>query len=102
MYKPNPISKISSYIAQFINTWTAIHMMSGSLIAFVLDHLTDIPNIGILISTFIIAVLWEIIETQDYSTIEEMYNDYGGKKSWQRDTCIDIVIAVVMAALIIY
>jgi len=33
MYKPNPISKLSSWLASQFDRWTAVHMLAGGSIA---------------------------------------------------------------------
>ncbi len=93
---------VNPLVRKYLNPWTSMHMLSGACIGFVLQHFTEIPNVGILVWTFIIAVTWEIFETTFYETKELMYVDYGGKKIWVSDCVIDIVVAIMMSALVIY
>jgi len=102
MYKPNPISKLSSWLASQFDRWTAVHMLAGGSIANLLKNFTDTPKIGVFVWVFIIAVIWEIAETKDYSTPGEMYKDYGGQKEYHKNTIIDILVALVIASFVIW
>jgi len=100
MYDPNPLSQFSSWMASQFDAWTSMHMLAGGMIAWVLKNFSKVPKAGIIVWTFIIAIVWELFETSDYATVEAMYADYGGRAFWQLNTYIDIAVAVVIAMLV--
>lgn len=101
MYEPNPLSKFSSWLASNFDRWTNLHLIAGACIGFVFQHFTSFDNVSILLLTLGIAVAWEIFERYDYTTVQEMYKDYGGKAGYWKNTIIDVIAAMFMSWLVI-
>mgnify|MGYP006433799215 CR=1 FL=1 len=96
-----------SFLSKFLdwglngNVWIWFHMLFGGIGARIGEYI-GLENIYTIITIFLLAIIWEVIEFIWDGGKEGMIKIYGSLEHWFYDSLGDVVGAMWIALLVIY